>query len=943
MQILLAPYKESKLINADDDFLNNVRYLYYKIQNLPSQEVMRKEKLEKAYLIEQKKMELFLSRHHKMKIQSLDDANQLVELFFSEREISNLLDEYEGESQKEAINWWYINNIFRIAESLLTFRDGKIAIRTWVNEEDSYGKRDIFEYYDALNKAEIWNILSRMIVPDVFVAAFHVECGWTDKKYVYNQLGTVSLADKELDVVLERGWAENHMHFNAGISYFTLWEEFTNPFKWSEKIRLGKPVKELEEEDKKWVLHMILYRIIMAEFMRHGQDITLCDFIEKEYGNLAKSITFVFHEFKEGKNMEVSRVRKVFLDLCDKWKIVYCGATGEQDFLFENIYNYDVLHSPSAEILFQIQVLNYIKKHSQDTHNMHLFMQYLRIKNNYFAKRIQSDDIGGFRYFQKYYSQATLLEKYDEEHERKRIRAVFENQIQNTNLKKMEVRITPPLFMGAKHYLKSDEMLNREIKQAILMRVEMILDEYLKCIKQYVGEPLEEAAVEKIIEQNNISLPQIGIVFHFIKSNYLDNRTGSMCWLRQVKKKSGYNKHILAYRESMIRSAEAIEELRGEIPILNEYIVGIDAASEELFTEPWVMAPIYRGIRNRRVTKPIVQNEEGDFKRIQNLGFTYHVGEEFRHVLSGLRYIDEVIEHFGYKAADRIGHAIALGVDIDYWVQKNEVVTMPVNEYLENLIWIWGNIVYNDMKLPVSAEVLEGRILKFAQKIYGDVSGMTTFMLYEAYSEKFKRYHNKTFEKMGEYMEGSKGESEHFCGNYNCEKSPMGNFWTKEKLVCTHFCPIYWNRFREPILVSVRKDDTDLFKEIQCQIIRKIEKNGIYVETNPTSNSVIGEMPGILCHPILKLNSQGLQDNETNSVLVTINSDDPVVFNTNSENEIAYVYYALLHNGYDKERVLKWIDKVRCYGMESSFIKVEKSPVQQIREMKQLLERIRKR
>ena len=46
------------------------------------------------------------------------------------------------------------------------------------------------------------------------------------------------------------------------------------------------------------------------------------------------------------------------------------------------------------------------------------------------------------------------------------------------------------------------------------------------------------------------------------------------------------------------------------------------------------------------------------YSTIQNMGFTYHVGEDFRHIASGLRHVDEVIENFHYKAGDRLGHAI---------------------------------------------------------------------------------------------------------------------------------------------------------------------------------------------------------------------------------------------------------------------------------------------
>lgn len=46
-------------------------------------------------------------------------------------------------------------------------------------------------------------------------------------------------------------------------------------------------------------------------------------------------------------------------------------------------------------------------------------------------------------------------------------------------------------------------------------------------------------------------------------------------------------------------------------------------------------------------------------------------------------------------------------------------------------------------------------------------------------------------------------------------------------------------------------------------------------------------------------------------MLVTVNSDDPVIFNTHAENELAYIYHALVHNGYEKEKILRWIDNVR--------------------------------
>ena len=152
-------------------------------------------------------------------------------------------------------------------------------------------------------------------------------------------------------------------------------------------------------------------------------------------------------------------------------------------------------------------------------------------------------------------------------------------------------------------------------------------------------------------------------------------------------------------------------------------------------------------------------------------------------------------------------------------------------------------------------------------------------------------------------------------------------------------------KFRNPIFIPVNESDLLVFSEIQDYLINKIERMGAYIETNPTSNLVIGEIQEMDEHYIMKLNSKGViyPDENANAVLISINTDDPVIFNTNVENEIAYIYYAMVHHGYNKEDILNWIDKVRQFGMDSSFIKKVRTPSVQIKEMKEIITEIDKR
>lgn len=62
---------------------------------------------------------------------------------------------------------------------------------------------------------------------------------------------------------------------------------------------------------------------------------------------------------------------------------------------------------------------------------------------------------------------------------------------------------------------------------------------------------------------------------------------------------------------------------------------------------------------------------------MQSLRFTFHAGEDFRHIPSRLCRIDEAVEHLKFHAGDRIGHGIALGIAPQKWKNQNPVIIVP--------------------------------------------------------------------------------------------------------------------------------------------------------------------------------------------------------------------------------------------------------------------------
>lgn len=941
---LLLPYREEGFGEKNGDVLADMRYNFSALQERYNKTKMQRKKQEKAYYESEKKLRDFLVKRMGEYTYTLDDFKMLLDLFFPESECYELYRKNYGKNeayQKDnSLDRVYLHNLYKIAESLLTFRDGDIAVRMWNNEGE---QQDIFCYSDVFDKVEIWNLLGRMISTDVIVVAFFVLVGLEEVFYLDKQTGGILLADKVLNKILQKGLAETHMHFNAGVEFSYLWQRKTDFRIW------GK------EKDLEGFFPYILYRMLWAEYLETSMEVKFEVFLRREYEAEFCDLNNMLNLLcDKEKYFSISDKvgEKLYMDLSRKWHNKYPNFDDQsEEFLFSTVYKKYKVYRTYSEIILLFRTLWYFKKYdgANETEELHLFLQYLRMKNQYFSQVVQANQIQGLSNFSKFYGKMSkeLWLQYDSEN---RSRIVFKSIANNSNLKKIELRATPRVRIQSDNVYYKYESAKRERKIEILECILPIFRAFREHIlnsveiaEESVKNCENEVQIIEALKRVNISMPTIGIIFHFRKEDSIDNKIADFCWLSEVSDIKTESRHLVKWRRAMVETAKSIEELRSEIPKLSEYIVGIDAASEENRAEPWIFAPVYAAIRNRTITKPKMLSTDGRLLQIHNIGFTYHVGEEFRHILSGLRHIDEVIQHFHYKAGDRLGHALALGIDMKEWMEKNKTVIIPIQEHMENLLWVWGKLVHDGWEIKVNTEILVGEIMELAKKIYGEINGLSVHMLYDAYIKKFKLRYEKNFIKMKEHMvEFQKSVAhEHFCKFYNLN-SPYGIFWSTEKIFCTYFCPIFYQKFKTPIFVQVNEKQYDMLSGIQECLIDQVEKIGIYVEANPTSNLSIGDIKELYSEPILKLNSKELEKEQEHEVLITINSDDPIIFNTSSENELAYVYHALTYHGYKKESVLQWIDKVRQMGMESSFIKEEKSIYQQYCELTELIKEIEK-
>ena len=110
---------------------------------------------------------------------------------------------------------------------------------------------------------------------------------------------------------------------------------------------------------------------------------------------------------------------------------------------------------------------------------------------------------------------------------------------------------------------------------------------------------------------------------------------------------------------------------RDSYPQINKYLSGVDAAANELEAPPEIFGPVYRYLRR---------------KGFQH--FTYHAGEDFHHLIGGLRAMYEAVEFLDLHRGDRIGHGTAAGIDPRIWLDHlGEEFPISQGEWLDDLLF----------------------------------------------------------------------------------------------------------------------------------------------------------------------------------------------------------------------------------------------------------------
>lgn len=317
-------------------------------------------------------------------------------------------------------------------------------------------------------------------------------------------------------------------------------------------------------------------------------------------------------------------------------------------------------------------------------------------------------------------------------------------------------------------------------------------------------------------------------------------------------------------------------------------IKGVDAAASEFDTPPEVFAPIFSQLRNSRVVNH----------------FTFHAGEDFYHILSGLRTIYETVDFLDFSHGDRIGHASATGTDVNTWadILRNEIY-MPQGIYLDDLIFSYSFILEEKIEqLYYKLPLIEKKIKELCYKIYDQVFDIEILIS----SWKNRKYDPNLIckENSNELLFGIKENATE--SSYEYVKVKDMDFFVLKKYNSLTFRKKYKQSIQITVFEIFNSNELEI---LQKKVLAYLHKREIVIETLPTSNLRIGYHRNLSSYQLFNW-YKWKKEGESIPPIV-LGTDDPGIFATNIYNEYAMVYcYLVYEKKQSRDDVIKFLEDI---------------------------------
>ncbi|MGL4351963.1 MAG: antiviral RADAR system adenosine deaminase RdrB [Plesiomonas shigelloides] len=390
---------------------------------------------------------------------------------------------------------------------------------------------------------------------------------------------------------------------------------------------------------------------------------------------------------------------------------------------------------------------------------------------------------------------------------------------------------------------------------------------------------------------------------------------------------------------------------------------GLDVAGDENALKIEWFAPVLRWLRGGFKSSP------SDGRASTGFHLSIHAGEDYAHPASGLRHIDETVRFCEMREGDRLGHVLALGIEPKQWCKRQGEMIMPLDEHLDNLVWLWHYATILSGHLPLAQQVqplLERRIARFwhesdwwkipnlvdSNRLSANSTNVdnpqlrhaTANDLYQAWLLR-RNCHYRWQELLGGVRYDAKdvlalpdhqqlGEKNNLAAQLYLARHQWLQTSKKEQLVIVR---IGSESNAQANIGKKRKDnlhedvetpaELDFMHALQDWLLSEYDLLGLIIEANPTSNVYIARLKSHAEHPIFRWSppdeavlekgaAANLYGLRRGPVRVLVNTDDPGIMPTTLRTEFLLLREAAIELNVGRTVAERWLEMLRQYGIE---------------------------
>lgn len=559
----------------------------------------------------------------------------------------------------------------------------------------------------------------------------------------------------------------------------------------------------------------------------------------------------------------------------------------------------------AGERHFNYCCLRHVFTHPKDAYFRVLYYLYLLVKHHFNRYFVQSNDKTGFQNFRDYNDRKDNL-IWGTKYKDMAVNMALQWDIVENHLEQLEVRIMP--------YETSQELADK------------INDTDSRAFYRSTRIGGYDRIAPRDLESGRLKYSdgtdKYFYVLHFIKEKeaewYFNEEYEYAPMCREHKK-----------RQEFRLKAENLWNMRDCNDEVCKRIFGIDAANNEVNFRPENFGPTFRYLAASRVKRDVPW-----IRKMPDLCKTYHVGEDFYEVVDGLRAIDEAVMYLELSQGDRIGHGVALGIDVDKWYQRHPVIALPLQNKIDNIAWMLYKI--REWGLTVSTAYYEKLLTEFErlyERLYQepcpglfvyirawqlrgddpdcysrpkpDKTWLNPITLWGRYSLRDRNIYRDIINQL-ERQSNQKGLK--VPAEYNIYH--RYHFDTGLKQMAAQ---IERHEFNNDEYAEER---VKLVKQIQLRMQSYITEKGIAVESCPTSNFLISNLDEFREIPTFNLFPIRESQSVFERLNVCINTDDQGVFYTNLIKEYTMLAGILRKQKKDNvrefsdDRILNWIKRL---------------------------------